>query len=61
MIHEEALNCYKYFFDDVVTVGEDWPEEFKFDLMGKYFQKDMTRQIVTVFRMDIDYFFHEKI
>ena len=57
----EALNCYKYFFDDIVTIGEDWPEEFKFDLIGKYFQKGYDQANSDwVFRMDIDYFFHEK-
>ena len=26
----EALNCYEDFSDEVVIVGQNWPEEFKF-------------------------------
>ena len=25
---KEALNCYEDFADEVITVEEDWPEEF---------------------------------
>ena len=56
----EALNCYNSYSDEVVIVGDDWPEEFKFDLIGKYFQKGFDQCTGDwVFRMDIDYFFHE--
>ena len=58
---KEALECYNFYFDQVVTVGEDWPDEFKFDLIGKYFQKGFNETKGDwIFRMDIDYFFHEK-
>ena len=36
---QEALTCYEDFSDELIIVGEDWPHEFKFDLIGKYFQK----------------------
>lgn len=57
----EALNCYNSYSDEVVVVGEDWPDEFKFSLIGKYFQKgfDLCNGD-WVLRMDIDYFIHEK-
>ena len=58
---EEALECYNFFTDNVVIVGKDWPEEFSFDLIGKYFQKGFEESNSDwVIRMDIDYFFHEK-
>lgn len=28
---KEALNCYEDFADEVIQVGDDWPEEFSFD------------------------------
>ena len=46
---KEALECYNFYFDQVVTVGEDWPDEFKFDLIGKYFQKVLMKLKVTGF------------
>ena len=58
---EEALNCYNYFTNNVRIVGEDWPEEFSFEIIGKIFQKGFDESNSEwVIRMDIDYFFHEK-
>lgn len=58
---QEALTCYEDFSDELIIVGEDWPQEFKFDLIGKYFQKGFDKCSGDwVFRMDIDYFLHEK-
>ena len=58
---EEALECYNFFTYNVVIVGKDWPEEFSFDLIGKYFQKGFEESNSDwVIRIDIDYFFHEK-
>ena len=58
---KEALECYNFYFDQVVTVGKYRPDEFKFDLIGKYFQKGFNETKGDwIFRMDIDYFFHEK-
>jgi len=57
---KEALNCYESFSDEVVIVGDDWPKEFKFDLIGKYYQKGFDESSGDwVLRMDIDYFFHQ--
>ena len=33
--YREALKCYEEFADEVVIVGEDWPEEFSFDYRKK--------------------------
>ena len=58
---QEALNCYEDLADEVVTVGQDWPENFKWDHIGKTFQKGFDLCTSNwVIRMDIDYFFHEK-
>ena len=35
---KEATRCYEDFADEVVVAGETWPEEFKFDYIGKVFQ-----------------------
>ena len=57
---KEAIKCYESFSDEVVVVGEDWPTEFKFDLIGKYYQKGFDECSGDwVLRMDVDYFFHE--
>ena len=36
---KEALACYEYFSDEIVIVGDDWPTEFKWDYIGKVFQR----------------------
>jgi len=57
----EALDCYQYFADEVVVVGEDWPYEFSWDYIGKTFQEGFDKSNSDwVMRMDIDYFIHEK-
>lgn len=58
---KEALNCYYDFADEVITVGEDWPEDFTWDYIGKTFQKGLEKSTGDwSIRMDLDYFFHEK-
>ena len=58
---QEALECYEYFADEVITVGSDWPTDFEWDHIGKTFQKGFDQCTGDwVIRMDIDYFFHEK-
>ena len=58
---KEALNCYNCFSDELIVVGEDWPEEFKFSQIGEYFQQGFDKCTGDwVLRMDIDYFFHER-
>ena len=37
--YKEALKCYEDFADEVIIVGENWPEEFSFDYIGKTFQE----------------------
>lgn len=57
---KEALNCYEDLADEVVIVGEDWPDEFKFEHIGKTFQKGFDGcEGEWAIRMDLDYFFHE--
>ena len=54
------MSCYQEFADEVVTVGENWPEEFEWDLIGKIFQEGFDKSTKDwVIRMDLDYFFHE--
>jgi len=57
----EAINCYEELGDELVIVGDDWPDEFKWDHIGKTFQKGFDECSGDwVIRMDLDYFFHEK-
>ena len=35
----EAISCYEFFANEVVVVGDDWPEEFTWDHIGKTFQE----------------------
>jgi len=57
----EALNCYESLADEVVVVGEDWPKNFSWEIIGKTFQNGFDKcQSDWVIRMDIDYFFHEQ-
>jgi|TARA_Y100000389_G_scaffold43936_1_gene38665 hypothetical protein len=59
--YKEALLCYEDLADEVIVVGENWPEEFSFDLIGKVFQEGFEKSSGDwVIRMDLDYFFHEK-
>ena len=54
---KEALECYKYFADEVVIVGKDWPYDFSWDYIGKTFQEGFDKSNSDwVMRMDIDYF-----
>ena len=58
---KEALTCYESYSDEIIKVGLDWPYEFKFDIVGKFFQEGFNKSTGDwAFRMDIDYFFHEK-
>ena len=58
---KEALNCYKDIADEVVIVGQDWPQEFKFSYIGEVFQEGFDKSTGDwVIHMDIDNFFHEK-
>ena len=58
---EQALSCYQDLADDVITIGKDFPDEFKWDYFGEIFQDAFNHSKGDwVFRMDVDYFFHEK-
>lgn len=57
---QEALSCYEDIADELVTVGEDWPEEFKWDHIGKTFNegfKECTGD--WVLNLALDMFIHE--
>ncbi len=57
---KEALACYEDFADEVVIVGEDWPEKFSWDYIGQQFHKGFEKSTGDwVLRMDLDYFIHE--
>ena len=58
----EALNCYEDFSDEVVIVGQNWPEEFKFSYIGEVFQNGFDQSSGDwVIHMDIDNFFMKEI
>lgn len=58
---KEALTCYQSFADEVIVVGENWPDEFSFSHIGKTFQEGFDKSSGDwVVQMDIDNFFHEK-
>ena len=58
--YKEALACYQDIADEIIVVGENWPYEFSFDLIGKVFQEGFEKSSGDwVIRMDLDYFFHE--
>lgn len=58
---KEALQCYEDIADEVIVVGEKWPNEFKFNLIGETYQEGFEKSKGDwVIRMDLDYFFHEK-
>ncbi len=57
----EALECYEYFCDEVVTVGENWPYEFDWKEIGQNFQEGFEKADGDwVINMPLDFFFHEK-
>ena len=59
--YKEAINCYKELADELIIVGENWPDEFSFDYIGKTFHEGFEKSTGDwVIRMDLDYFFHEK-
>tara|TARA_Y100000816_G_scaffold64403_1_gene42660 strand:- start:1294 stop:2091 length:798 start_codon:yes stop_codon:yes gene_type:complete len=54
----EAIKCYEDLGDELIIVGEDWPYDFKWDYIGKTFQKGFDQCSGDwVIRMDLDYFF----
>ena len=57
---KEALNCYEDFADEVVITGQDWPDKFVWDHIGKTFQEGLDKSSGDwCIRMDLDYFFHQ--
>tara|TARA_B100000925_G_C22006512_1_gene473948 strand:+ start:2936 stop:3772 length:837 start_codon:yes stop_codon:yes gene_type:complete len=57
----EAISCYEDFADEIIVTGQDWPYEFSWDYIGKTFNEGFKKAKGDwVFRMDIDYFLHEK-
>ena len=58
---KEALACYEDLADEVIVVGEDWPDTFSWPYIGQTFQKGLEKSTGDwAIRMDLDYFFHEK-
>ena len=54
---QEAISCYEDIADEVIVVGDSWPEEFKFDLIGQTYQEGFEKSSGDwVIRMDLDYF-----
>ena len=44
---KEALNCFNDIADEVIVTGSDWPEEFTWSQIGKYFQQGLNESKVT--------------
>ena len=58
---EESMACYEEYADEVVVVGQNWPNEFSFDYIGKTFQEGFDKSEGDwVIKLDIDTIFHEK-
>lgn len=58
--YEEALACYNDLADEVIVLGDDWPQEFSWEYIGQTFDKGYQACSGDwVIRMDLDYFFHE--
>ena len=58
---KEALNCYKDFADEVIITGQDWPEEFTWDHIGKTFTEGFNKCSGDwVLNLALDMFIHEK-
>jgi hypothetical protein len=58
---EEALDCYESFADEVIIVGDEWKQEFKWGDVNKILQRGFNESTGDwVIWMDIDNFFHEK-
>ena len=58
---KEAITCYGDFADEIIVTGQDWPHDFSWDYIGKTFNEGFNKSTGDwVFRMDIDYFIHEK-
>ena len=58
---KESLKCYEDLADEVIIVGDKWPNEFSWEVIGNTFQEGLDKSSSDwVIRMDIDYFFHEK-
>jgi len=57
---KEALSCYESFSDEIINVGTNWEYEFSWTYFNKIFQNGLEQASGDwVFRMDVDYFFHE--
>lgn len=58
---KESMACYEEYADEVVVVGQNWPNEFSFDHIGKTFQEGFDKSKGDwVIKFDIDTMFHEK-
>lgn len=58
---KEALQCFEYFADELITVGENWPYEFDWKEIGENFQEGFDKSNGDwVLNMSLDMFFHEK-
>lgn len=57
---KESLACYEDFADEIIVTGNDWPDEFSWEHIGKTFNEGFKNSSGDwVIRMDIDYLFHE--
>lgn len=58
---KEALRCFEYFADELITVGENWPYEFDWKEIGENFQEGFDKSNGDwVLNMSLDMFFHER-
>jgi len=57
---KDAINCYESFADEIINVGQNWEYEFSWSYFNEIFQDGLEQTTGDwVFRMDVDYFFHE--
>ena len=58
---KEALKCFEEIADELIIVGQDWPDSFSWDYIGKVFQEGFEKSTGDwVINMPIDNLFHEK-
>ncbi len=57
---KEALASFEEIADEIIVVGNDWPDEFRWDYIGKVFQEGFDQSNGDwVINMPIDNLFHE--
>lgn len=58
---DEAMACYNDLADEVIVTGEDWPQEFSWELIGQKMTEGYDKCCGDwAIKCDLDYLFHER-